>query len=195
MQAEAASKFNAVLNLITTDVSTLALETQEQNALANFIAHLTSSDSKAATISNLVNEEGDWEGYSCEFQSRGELYIRLAFIVSQLLAFADRVAPESTETVEPTGEYVADESAPAPEQLVVSEDPHVLAEVEADKPVGNAAPAGNFHFMLESELEPQPPQPSDGAALDTPTPVAEPTVNGDALDQVPAHVQHSVSLS
>lgn len=175
-KAEAASKFVAVLELITLDVSTLSLEPQESNALTSFIAHLTSSDSKTTSISNLVNGEGDWEGFS----------------YAQILEFAQRVPAETAEVAEPDApvENHVDDTVPVEEEEpAAAEDPTVLAETEADKP---AAPAGGFHFMLESELEPQPPVSSEGAGLETPTPIPEPSVNGVATSEAPAHVQHGM---
>lgn len=175
-KAEAASKFTAVLELITLDASTLPLESQELNALTSFIAHLTSSDSKATTISNLVNGEGDWEGFS----------------FTQILEFARRIPAETVEVAEPDVpvENHVDDTAPVEEeQTAAAEEPTALAETDADKPTG---PAGGFHFMLESELEPQPPVSSEGAGLETPTPVAEASVNGVATSEEPAHVQHGM---
>ena len=55
-----------ILELMTLDISSLSIEPQEQNALASFVAHLTSSESKEKTLSDLVAGDGEWEGFSCK---------------------------------------------------------------------------------------------------------------------------------
>lgn len=143
---------------------------------------------------------------SCLFRQRRfwavSCNLRLLCTDAQLIKLSQRV-PEA-EVVEDSVTFEEDTPAnPAAEvdqHFAGSEVAAVIAESEADRPVAvdgipvSASLGGSFHFMQESELEPQPPVSGQGAGLEAPTPIPEEAQpNGVTAAEEPAHVQHKVT--
>lgn len=110
---------------------------------------------------------------------------------TQILEFPLRI-PEPGAEPEANHEEVVEDAVVVDSHSHLDETEVSLAETEADKPATGAAAGttGAFHFMLESELEPQPPVASEDAEVPGDIP-QEPVVNG--MAEEPSHVQHSVS--